>query len=451
MRKIIAVLNIILLLLFCGCTKPNETAVSDDEVISGVNNDEAENAKGVLPILKYSMNDSNRVICDIALLSNGNFAVVGKTENENGIKSFIRIYNEKTEIVNEKIFEDGNSFEKIGVCSDGGFIVASYSPPTLTKLTADLKKDFVDPYENVEFEGTVQDVEEISKGLYAVLFVSANTPNFERYLKIAFLDDYGDVIDTVTLTKAKEGALDGNIIKDGKGGFYLTAVCNEELAKNHTIVGKEYNNSKATEAAVFKFNNKRELTWVKTLGGDGNDWCEESSIDKDGNIYLAVATDWYGADDFWYMSVDSALPYRRMLVKLNANGNIVFKAPLSNKGMATDQVFGIMTDDSDVYVVGMSDYFDGYQIKYPCEQISPEEKGDRVFSVYTARFTADGNELYRNIFRCDINNTPSGAVMLKGGTLVIAGSLDDSENPFNVPFQNGVHSIPSLFLYPKNK
>lgn len=242
--------------------------------------------------------------------------------------------------------------------------------------------------------------------------------------------------------------LDADIIKDGNDGFYLTAVCDEELAGKYPIAEKVYNNQKATEAAVLKFNNEHELVWAKTLGGGGNDWCEEAAIDGEGNIYLAIGTDWYGADEFWDMSVERALPFRRMLVKLDKNGNILFKIPLSNKGMAVDQVFGIMTDGKGVYVVGIADYFDGYQVKYPCEQISPAEKGERIFSVYTACITADGNELDRKIFRCDINAAPSGSVLLKNGTIVISGSLSQAENPFKISFPNGANMLPALFLYP---
>lgn len=30
---------------------------------------------------------------------------------------------------------------------------------------------------------------------------------------------------------------------------------------------------------------------------------------------------------------------------------------------------------------------------------------------------------------------------------IIAGSLSESENPFKIPFANGVHSLPVLFCY----
>ena len=106
-------------------------------------------------MLKYSTNDSNTVFRDIAELENGNFAVAGRIDNEEGMKSFIRIYNDKMQVINERSFEDGNGFEKIGVYKDGGYIAASYCPPTLTKLNKSLETEWVKPYEDVTLEGQV--------------------------------------------------------------------------------------------------------------------------------------------------------------------------------------------------------------------------------------------------------------------------------------------------------
>ncbi len=497
MKKIIAVLNtIVILIAFCGCndayselgdiisndeiitdsvTEKTESSFAEDGVLSGSseisntkaasssstvsrkssvsekteNTENTENTErgtnssvSLFPLLKYSANDSNTVFRDIAELENGNFAVAGRIDNEEGMKSFIRIYNDKIQVINERSFEDGNGFEKIGVCKDGGYIAVSYCPPTLTKLNKSLELEWVKPYEDVTLEGQVQDIEEINPDCYAVLF----SPSPYKTLKIAFLNQKGDITEAVDLMKNTDIS-DGDIIPDGKDGFYLVSTCNESLADKYDLVKAEYNQFKSTEVIVMHFDNNNKLAWTKTIGGGGNDWVEESIIDNDGNFYIAVSTDWYGADDFWDMSVDRASPFRRMLVKLDKDGNILFKTPLSDKGMAVDQVFGIMTDSNNVYVVGMADYFDGYQVKYPCEQISKEEKGERVFSVYTARFTADGKELGRNIFRCDINDTPTDSVLLKNGTIVIAGSLSEAENPFKISFPNGVQSLPALFCY----
>ena len=238
---------------------------------------------------------------------------------------------------------------------------------------------------------------------------------------------------------------DSEIIADGNGGFYLLSACNKSLANKFPLVAENYDNSKATEAVIMHFSAERELVWVKTLGGDGNDWIEESAIDADGNIYLAMGTDWHGENLFWDMSVDRLYPYRRMIVKLDKHGEMVYKLPLSNKGMAMDQVFGIHIKDGKAYVVGMTDYFDGYQ--YACEQISPNEKDERVFCVYNTCIDSDGTEIDRKNFRCDINNTPCDSALLPNGSLVIAGSVSSVENPFDLEFSLGVDLAAALFIF----
>ncbi len=402
--------------------------------------------KSRLPEVKFSVRDSNHRFTDMVNLNNGGFAVSGHLVRENQV-SFIRIYDENSNLKEEYFYENGNGFDKIAVCSDGGFVAASYCPQSITKVNSVFETEWFMPYENVEFEGTVQDIEEINSDCFAVLFVSLNSPDFSRRLKISFLNKNGELIETVDLMKNIDPQ-DADIIADGSGGFYLLTSCDKELANRYPLVAESYDNSKATESIIMHFSANRELIWAKTLGGGGDDWIEESTIDSDGNFYLAVGTNWYGADSFWEMGVERSMPYRRMLVKLDKNGDIVYKVPLSAKGMAVDQVFGIHIKDNKAYVVGMSDYFDGYQIKYPCEQILPQEKerGERVFCVYNACIDSSGKENDRKIFRCDINNTPCDSALLQNGFIVIAGSVSADDNPFNLNLLV-VDRLAALFLY----
>ncbi len=401
--------------------------------------------KSRLPEVKFSVRDSNHRFTDMVNLSNGGYAVSGYLVREDRV-SVIRIYDEKSNLKEEYFYENGNGFDEIAVCSDGGFVAASYCPPCITKINSNFETEWFMPYEDLAFEGTVQDIEEINSDCFAVLFVSLNSPDFSRRLKISFLNKNGELIETVDLMKNIDPQ-DADIIADGSGGFYLISACNESLANKYPLVAESYDSSKATESIIMHFSANRELIWAKTLGGGGNDWVEESAIDSKGNIYIAVGTDWYGADSFWDMSVERSMPYRRMLVKLDKKGNIVYKLPLSNKGMAVDQVFGIHEKNGKVYAVGMADYFDGYQVKYPCEQILPQEKGERVFCVYTVCIDKEGKELERKIFRCDINNTPGDSALLPNGSLVIAGSVSTVDNPFDLKFPSGVEALASLFLY----
>ncbi|MBR5223066.1 MAG: hypothetical protein IKV81_02755 [Clostridia bacterium] len=411
----------------------NETTASKSETLV---------TKSNLPNVVYSVGD-DVVYKDILPLKNGDFAAVGVKYTYDPNLSVLRICDSNGKIKKEHLFSDGNGYDKIASCTDGGYIAASYNPPYLTKISSDFRVEWVKEYYNVACEGIVQDVAQIGVE-YAVLF--AGTPYPTTQLKIAFLNRNGELTKTIDLMKNTDIS-DGDIIPDSNDGFYLVLTCNENLADKFDVVKNEYDNLKATEVIIMHFNKDKQLTFAKTIGGGGNDWVEESTTDDEGNFYVAIGTDWLQADDFWDMSVEAYAPFRRMLVKLDKNGNLVYKLPLSNKGMAVDQVFGIHIKEQKTYVVGMADYFDGYQSKYPCEQISKDEKGDRVFSVYTVCVDKNGKELNRNIFRCDINNTPCDSAMLSNGNLVIAGQVSSYENPFKLDLPYDFNRAAAFYIY----
>ncbi len=414
---------------------------------------ETENAtpspavKSNLPEVKFSLKDSDICFRDMVNLSDGGFAITC-VKPEDSINAIIRVYDKNLNLTKEYSY-DKVSFDELAVCSDGGFVTASSVPPSIIKLNSSFEIEWSTPFVDDESWGTVQDIEEISQDLIAISFVSMDSPYISRRFRIAFLNKDGELIETIDFMKNVEPS-DSEIIADSKGGFYLFTACNEEFANKYSSLSEVYDNSKATEIALLHFSSDRKLTWAKTLGGGGNDWIEEATIDKDGNMYLAVGTDWYGADSFWEMGVERSMPYRRMLVKLDKNGDIVYKVPLSNKGMAVDTVFGIHIKDGVAFAVGMSDYFDGYQVKYPCEQISKNEKGERVFCVYLASFSSSGEELGRKIFRCDINDTPYDSVLLPNSSLVMAGSVSLSDNPFKIPLTDDINRTAALFKYTIN-
>ena len=440
MKKPISIILILTLFTYlCGCQKPQTDNKNSQP------SDTATQPKSTLPNVVYSVGD-DVVYKDILPLNNGDFAAVGVKYTYDQSLSVLRICDSNGKIKKEHLFSDGNGYDKIAACTDGGYIAASYNPPYLTKISSDFRVEWVKEYYNVACEGIVQDVAQIGVE-YAVLF--AGTPYPTTQLKIAFLNRNGELTKTIDLMKNTDIS-DGDIIPDDKDGFYLVLTCNENLADKFDVVQNEYNPLKATEVIIMHFDKDKKLTFAKTIGGGGNDWVEESTVDEDGNFYIAIGTDWLQADDFWDMSVDTFAPFRRMLVKLDKNGNLIYKLPLSNKGMAVDQVFGIHIKDGKTYVVGMADYFDGYQSKYPCEQISKDEKGDRVFSVYTACIDKNGTELNRNIFRCDINNTPCDSAMLSNGNLIIAGQISSYENPFNLGLPDDFDRAAVFYVYNKS-
>ncbi len=443
-RLISAILSVCLLFCFCGCEK-SDTYTNNSNEVATPENEPAVIEKD-LPKVKFLAENANVIFRDMVNLPGGGFAVSAVRQTSEQDYSIIQVYNNKAEIEKEYSYKNSGGFDKITVCSDGGFVAVSYSPPCVTKIDSNFKMEWNTTYEDIDFPGTVQDIEEISPDLIAVLFVSVNSPDYSRRLKIAFLDKQCRIVKTVDLMENVDPQ-DAEIIADGKGGFHLITTCNKSLADKYPLISDNYDSSKLNEVAIMHFSAEIELTDAKIFGGEGNDWIEESAIDNNGSIYLAMGTNHNGMDAFWEMDIDQTLPYRRMLVKLDKNGKIIYKAPLSKKGMAVDQIFGIHIKDDKAYVVGASDYFDGYQEKYPCKQISDDEKDDRVFCVYRACIDGNGKELGRKIFRCHMNNTPCDFTLLPNGYSVIAGSVVSFDNPFNLDFPAGTDLMASLFLY----
>ncbi|MBR6533818.1 MAG: hypothetical protein IKT44_05270 [Clostridia bacterium] len=397
-----------------------------------------------LPEVKFSAKDSNVRFTDMLNLADGGFAAAGVRITDDYIYSIIQTYDKNSNFIKEYSFEKGNGFDKIAICSDGGFFAASYGPPCITKINENFETEWFMPYEDIALEGNVQDIEEISPGCLAVLFVSR--PYSTRTLKLSFLNKDGALIETIELTKNIDPC-SSEIIADGKGDFYILSSCDGTFATKYSLVEANYDRSKESEAIIMHFSSERELTWAKTFGGLGNDWVEETEVDADGNFYVVLGTNSPKIDDFWEMSVDYYAPYRRMLVKLDKNGNLIYKVPLSNKGMAVKQTFGIHIKGDKTYVVGMSEYFDGYQDKYLCQQIPPRENGERIFCVFNTCIDSNGKELGRDMFRCDINDTPCDSVLLTNGSLVVAGRVSSVENPFNLEFPSGIDFLPSLFIF----
>ena len=401
-----------------------------------------------LPDVKFSFKDSRVHFRDMEKLPSGGYVVCGGRYTENSQYPIIQLYDEDSNFLNEYAYQSGMEFTNITVCSDDGLLATSYNPPCVTKINSAFKEEWFKPYENIEFWGGVYDIEEISPDFIAVSFVSVNSPDISRRRKISFLNKQGELLETVDFTEDVDIS-QSQIIADGNGGFYFLSSCNKELADKYKLVAESYDYSKSVEVIAMHFSANRELTWVKTLGGGGDDWMEEGFIDENGDLYLAVATQWNGNDSFWEMSVDRSAYIRRMLVKVDKKGNIIYKTPLSYRAMGSDQVFGILIDDDRVLVIGMSDYFDGYQEKYPCEQILPSDKllDERIFCVYNVCLDTDGKELNRRIFRCDINNMPCDSVLLPNGSMVIAGSVSSVENPFLLDFLPGIDYAAALFIY----
>lgn len=400
--------------------------------------------KGELPKVELLNKNHDVVLNDILKLANGGFIVVGNRYTEDNGYSIIQQFDKNYNFVSEYTYADYGEVKKIAACSDGGYIIGLEINPYVIKINKNFELEWQRGYEKITLDGNIRDMKEINPNCYAVLYTSA--PFDKSTLKISFLDKNGEPIDKLEFLDYNL-PFDAKILLDGDGGFYLVSACDEMLVEKHPLVAQSYDEEKGKEVAVMHFSADRKLKDAKTIGGKGDDWVEEATIDSEGNLYFVLGTNSPRKDDFWQMNFKDGYLYRRMLVKLDKNGKIVYKLPISAGGMAVDHTFGMHIKDGKTYIVGMANYFDGYQNKYPCEQIFEYEKNDRVFCVFAICIDKNGKELYRKIFRCDINDEPCGFALLPNGSLVIAGSVSLNDNPFGVDFALDEGRRAALFIY----
>ena len=137
-----------------------------------------------------------------------------------------------------------------------------------------------------------------------------------------------------------------------------------------------------------------------------------------------------------------------MLLKLDKKGNVVYNVPLTSDAMGVDQTHGIHLNNGKVNVVGMAYYFDKYNSKYPCKKIDKEDEGDRLFVAYNLSIDdKKGKELHRDLFLNSVENEPRGSVILKNGTVVIAGSVSAMFNSLDLTFYDDYDKFGALFIY----
>lgn len=378
--------------------------------------------KGELPDIKFSAKDSNLFFTDMVNLSNGGFAVFGYRYNEPIMESIIQVY-DKNAILEKEYKNFNNIFNNVAICSDGGYLATSYSPSYITKINSSFEIEWVKPYENIEFFGQVNDIVEISPNLIAVLFMSVNSPDYSTRLKITYLNKNGELIETVDLMKNTD-AQDADIIADGNGGYYLLSACDKELSEKYPLVAQSYDQKKGKEIAIMHFSADRKLIDAKTIGGNGDEWVEEATIDSEGNLLIVLCTKSPEKDNFWEMNIKDEHFLRRMLVKFDKYGKIVYKFPLSSGGLVVDQTYGIHIKDDKTLVVAMENY-----------------------CVFVACIDKSGKELYRKIFLYSAFNEPSATTLLSNGSLVIAGCVLRDLTPFDVDFPSGVDRLAALFVY----
>ncbi len=383
----------------------------------------------------------------------GRIVAIGKVKTtlENNTDSVIDVYDEDLVLQNSYRSSYLDGYQLIA-CADGGFLMDCRDH--LQKFSAQLDPEWslylLKPSEHVSVAAMTQ----LSDGAFAVIYRKPHS-ELENHMAwyLALFTEEGQALCQMDLKIRDSGCEDPALISDEKGGFYLVMSVSPEDTGAPGALRQALDSEKGREVAMIHYvpNTAKDAAWridsVQSVGGIGDEWCEEVAMDAQGNFYIALGNHGKTTDPFWGEMVYGDY-FRRMLVKVTPEGKVVYRVPLSGRSMAVDQVFGIHVRDGQVCVTGVSAICDG--VLDPCVADSLTEQ-DRYYryAVYAATVDENGTLLSRRVFEYDQleMGTPDGSVWLSDGRLLIGGAVCVLDNGFNLDFPEGTHSNRALFIY----
>lgn len=379
--------------------------------------------KNLLPDLNYSVEDKNFYYNGIGELSNGDFVGIGYYSGvSNGC--VIRHFDPDTSLLKEYSVKEFISFNAVQPCSDGGFFVMGGGQYDFAKFNDNFEIVWGKKYDEGNKNVSVNSITELSSNRFILSAFITVSNTGERYSDRFYIDGNGEQITDKNFIFDHTYSL-GQMLPDGKGGFYSCTTISENNIGLYPILNGKYDPAKGTEVGVLHYNENFVIISGIVFGGTGNDKPEEFFIDSDGNYYVGVYTDWKGLDEFWQQGKGLAYNNRRMLVKLDVSGNILAKTHLVYSGMAIDQIFGIFEKKEKIYTFAKT--------------------SDKGYVICSDKAT--GEEIYRNQFYYCPSDEVRGAVFSKGGMLVIAGQVEANAPDYNLDFPEGIYRTAALLVY----
>ncbi len=389
-----------------------------------------------LPKVYPFFSNGSAYLFGMAKGENGTIATIGKTYISSEY-CFVDVYDENMSIKNTRTLKDYTSLSEIISCSDGGFLVITHGPSAILKLDSNLKTEWAALYSKILA------IQEFRPGNYALLTHYNNSDSLEIHL----LDQTGKSFTTISLATMESPMEmdDAAIFSDSSGGFYLATTWTADFSSSWPTIQQAYDPSGGADCLITHFSSQGKLDRAFTVGGPSDEWCEEAAMDDAGNFYIALGTNDKNNPLFSAVPKSSINNFRRLLVKIGANGKMIYSAPLSGHAMAVDQVFGIEISGDQVFVAGFSGYDDGLQNTFPCAH---NESGMYNYVNYVACIDSKGTVYDRRVFGTDINYQIAGSLLLPNGSLVVCGAIDKTMTPFNLSFPASCYVARALFVYP---
>lgn len=388
--------------------------------------------KNVLPDLNAFIEDTNVYYKDIAELKDNTIVVVGYKTMGAEQYGLVRHFNYDASYINEYLFDEVYSIEGVIACDDGGFITSTKGEYELVKFNSnfELEWGYTFSWENdknrVIYE--IGRISELEPDCYFIQFKTVNTRNSKRTIGefIVREEDIRDV-EKATFVYHKEEECDiyatgGGIFLDGQGGFYRTIEVTPENIDKYEILKDKYDPAKGSEVGVVHYNKELEPDFGFVFGGTGDDKGGCLYFDDDGNYYMTVQTNWQGFDSFWDVGYGIAYSYRKMIVKFDKDGNLLFKTHITYGHNNTHIIF---QKGENIYTV--------------------VSNMDKAFVICVDKIT--GKEIYRNQFEVAFGWRLEKGIYINSEMLVMPGRVSRDSKDYNVDFDGLYGTTAALFVY----
>lgn len=434
MKRLLALLLSIALLLAaagCGGEEAQETSVSTTTTAPVVPPVVDTLTKWDLPQVVRQTEGYIGEYTDLTYTADGRIIAIGTVYDADlNPKTVIDVY--ENDLTLMETYECDVWYSDIVTSQDGGTVVArGNGASTVKKLTADFEVEW-----SVEFEFYAMDViitssVELSDGTIGIVY----TKPFDSTWNLLWVSKDGKQFHTQSLGRydAQNGLAYGvKLVADNGGGFYLFQTV---TADTHSVCEA----NKGYEVLVSHYvpeNGSWNLDSFTVVGGVSDEWCDDAAVDNEGNYYIALSSSDTTRDSFWDEVLPAGYGYmRRMLVKVSPTGEILYRVPLSGRGMAVDQVTGIHIRDGRVYVGGLSVFYDGVIDSNVAD--SDNDYPHDLYVAYAVCADAEGKILSRRVFR--YNNMERGAphdsLWLSDGRMVLCGAVTQNESDFDLEFE----------------
>ncbi len=205
-----------------------------------------------------------------------------------------------------------------------------------------------------------------------------------------------------------------SITTTSDGGFVLTGYTS---SNNGDFSGM---NKGSYDIFVIKLNSSGEIVWKKTFGGSSYDWGYSITTTSDGGFVL---TGWTSSNDGDFSGMSKGGETEIFVIKLNSNGDIVWKRTFGGGGINKTQVGETITitNNDRVVVIGWFDSNDN--------DFSGMNKGSS--DIFVLNLNSNGDTVWKKTFGGNSSESGNSITSSSDGGFVLTGGTSSNDGDFS--------------------